>query len=121
MALPGAPGVFWVPAGAPRCPALRKARFMKGNCPHSVRPVSPRVLETHGVYQQLRFGRGLCYFFGGADGAPFAEGFDAFCFGGPAFFGFRTSLPFAIFSSFSWWEADGSVRWSNPKILIHAR
>ena len=30
---------------------------------------------------------------------PFAEGLDAFCLGGPAFFGFRISLPFTIFTS----------------------
>lgn len=42
------------------------------------------------------------YFLGGGVGcAPFAEGLEAFCLGGPAFFGFRISLlPFDIVASF---------------------
>jgi hypothetical protein len=39
----------------------------------------------------------LYFFFGGVGDTPLAEGFDAFCFGGPSFLGFRVSLPFGIF------------------------
>jgi hypothetical protein len=40
------------------------------------------------------------FFFGGVADAPFADGFDAFCFGGASFLGLRTSLPFGISISF---------------------
>lgn len=79
-----------------------KRYFIKGSSRARLRPRLP----THrsmppSVNLQLCFGRGPCHFFGGVGGAPFAEGLDAFSLGGPAFFGFRTSLPFAIFTSFT--------------------
>ena len=88
-------------ADSTRCLALRKCNFIKGS---SRARLGPR-LPTHRsmpprVNLQLRFSRGQCHFFDGVGGAPFAEGLDAFCLGGPAFFGFRTSLPFAMFTSF---------------------
>jgi hypothetical protein len=95
--------------------------------------VVPRRLKlcrTHvvlpGVY--LRSGvdrfRGPChFFFGGVGGAPFAEGLDAFCLGGAAFFGFRTSLlPFAMYSSLmlDWKRLNGRSRCSMPTFPTYA-
>jgi hypothetical protein len=44
----------------------------------------------------------LYFFFGGVGDTPLADGFDAFCFGGPSFLGFRVSLPFGIFQFLRW-------------------
>ena len=74
---------------------LRRMRFYQASL-----SVSRRTPQCPGVDLQLRLGRSPFHFFGGVGGAPFAEGFDAFCLGGPAFFGFRISLPFTIFNSF---------------------
>lgn len=55
----------------------------------------PAIQPTHGVVCRPAH-------FLEVGGAPFAEGLDAFCFSGPAFFGFRISLlPFAMFASFA--------------------
>ena len=44
---------------------------------------------------------GPSHFLGGIGDVPLAEGLEPFCLGGPAFFGFRTSLlPLAIVNSF---------------------
>ncbi len=61
------------------------------------------------------------YFLGGVGGAPFAEGLEAFCLGGPAFFGFRSSLlPFDIHIT-SYWSGDDltvdRMRWCQTKVF----
>ena len=54
-----------------------------------------------------------CHFFldGGGAVVPLAEGFDAFCFGGAAFFGFRISLPLTNGPSFR----AGTVSFAPPR------
>lgn len=74
-------------------------RSRRGRYPERTGNFPLRWASFSGIVAQRRLA--FHHFLDGAADVPFADGFDAFCFGGPAFFGFRISLlPFAISAFF---------------------